>query len=288
MDTKTTAPHRAGPRRRSSRGSQRTTAPDRAGEPHYVGPRAAQSTAPPITHPNTQKPITAPGAVNPFRCWPTPNSPSDHRIDTSRTLTNVTTEDASDPDENVNGPADVVDGAVVDVDGALETEASVQPEVKPAVDWDAARELFESQGLSMREIAGRIGVSPNTVSTHARRDGWERDDATVAARDAQRRANAQAAVEANREAWSQRRATEADEAAASAKIARLGTVEAIGERDWHMTRSCAIAYGIFIDKAQLLTGGATSRVDGGAESEQLARSQSRRDELTERRERMAS
>lgn len=150
------------------------------------------------------------------------------------------------------------------------------------VDWDAARETFESGGLTMREIAGRFGVSPNTVSTHARKEGWERDDATVTARDAQRRANAQAAVEANKIAWAQRRGDEADEAASSAQIARVHAVAAMADRDFRMVSACAIAYGIFVDKAQLLTGGATSRTDLGSGDEGL-RVRSLRDELAERR-----
>jgi AcrR family transcriptional regulator len=39
---------------------------------------------------------------------------------------------------------------------------------------DAARELFEKTMLSYRQIAARTGVSPATLTRHARRGGWIR------------------------------------------------------------------------------------------------------------------
>lgn len=158
---------------------------------------------------------------------------------------------------------------------------------KLSTDWDAARECFEHDGLSMREIALQFGVSPNTVSVHARKDGWERDSAAAKARDEQRRSNAQAAIEATKVQWAQRRAIEADEAGASAQFARLQVIAAMVDRDWHMVAASATAYGIFIDKAQLLSGGVTSR-SALVDDDRLARSRTMRDELADRRERLAS
>lgn len=126
-------------------------------------------------------------------------------------------------------------------------------------DFTEARRLYEVEGWSLREIAGAIDVGHETVRRHVIAEGWERDDASVIARDTKRRAFAQAAVTANVSKWAERRSSEADEAGGTAKLARERAVLALIEGDPQMAKAAAIVYGITIDKAQLLSGGATAR-----------------------------
>lgn len=173
---------------------------------------------------------------------------------------------------------------VLDADGTIiETLAAEELESeRTVIDWVEARDLYEQHGLTMREVARRFGCSPQTVSKHAGREKWERADSVVAARDAERRRNIQAAIEATKIQWAQRAGVEADEAGASAQVARLACLQALSDGDARLARAAAIAYGIFVDKAQILTGGATGRTDVNVLAEGRLRVVSMRAEVLER------
>lgn len=126
-------------------------------------------------------------------------------------------------------------------------------------DFAEARRLFEVEGWSLREIGAAVGCSHETIRSRVMAEGWERDDAAVMARDEKRRGFVQAAVAANASKWITRRAAEADEAGATAKLARERAVLALVEGDPQMARAAAGVYLVMVDKAQLLSGGATSR-----------------------------
>lgn len=125
---------------------------------------------------------------------------------------------------------------------------------------DRMRELFEA-GNSIEEIAKQTGRGSSTIVRYAGLRGWQRPAYDVAGDMARRQAqtaNARAAAEAR---WSLRRAEEADRAGLSAAIARQRVLDALDANDHNMTRAAVIAYGVFIDKAQLLSGGATGRTE---------------------------
>jgi hypothetical protein len=132
-------------------------------------------------------------------------------------------------------------------------------------DFTKARRLYEVEGWSLREIGTSVGCSHETIRRQVIAGGWERDDEAVMARDARRRAFAQAAVTANVSKWAQRRSDEADEAGATAKLARERAVLALVEGDPQMARAAAGVYLVLIDRAQLLSGGATSRASSADE-----------------------
>lgn len=129
---------------------------------------------------------------------------------------------------------------------------------KPTPDWPRARAAWEAGG-SNREVGRLIGVSRETVRKRAADEGWQRRDAAVAAAAEERRRNAEAATQAARLKWAERRAEEADAAGITAAVARQQIVTALRSNDPAMTKAAAVAYGVLIDKAQLLAGEATSR-----------------------------
>ena len=68
-------------------------------------------------------------------------------------------------------------------------------------------------------------------------------------------------------AWGDFRQQEALAAGSTAARMRRAAIEASDERDSNLLRARVIAYGIFIDKAELLSGQATQRIALWAESE---------------------
>ncbi len=136
---------------------------------------------------------------------------------------------------------------------------------KPEIDWAAAREAWES-GASNTEAARAGGTNRETVRRRAIDDGWQRNDEQAEQAAEERRRQGEAArIEADRR-WSNRRSREADAAGITAARARQAIIEAITDKDEKMIRATAVAYGILIDKAQLLSGAAT--VMSTAEAEQ--------------------
>jgi C-terminal processing protease CtpA/Prc len=125
--------------------------------------------------------------------------------------------------------------------------------------WAEAQAMWE-QGESNSAIGRKIGVSHEYVRRRARDHGWQRATPEAEAAAAERSAmNAPARAEVERR-WAIRRATEADEAGVTAQIARTAIEAAIKAKDDKLIRANSIAYGILIDKAQLLSGDATTRV----------------------------
>lgn len=118
------------------------------------------------------------------------------------------------------------------------------------IDWADAKRRFE-QGESLRAIGTAVGCSREKVRTVAKAEGWVRDEEPAGA------ARTEAARARSHSLWAERRATEADAAGITAAIARQRLVQALQGGDDKMTRASAVAYGILIDKAQLLAGGAT-------------------------------
>lgn len=76
-----------------------------------------------------------------------------------------------------------------------------------------------------------------------------------------------AAAERVTNAWADFRASEALAAGAAANRMRREALEASAERNASLLRARVVAYGIFIDKAELLSGQATQRIQVWSESE---------------------
>lgn len=122
------------------------------------------------------------------------------------------------------------------------------------VDWADARARFE-RGESLRAIGAAVGVSREKVRTVAKAEGWVRHEQPAGL------AQTEAARQRSHTRWAERRTEEADAAGITAAIARQRLIEALRAGDDKMTRASAVAYGILVDKAQLLTGGVTSRTE---------------------------
>lgn len=119
-------------------------------------------------------------------------------------------------------------------------------------DWADARRRFE-QGESLRAIGTAVGVSREKVRRTAIAEGWVRHEEPAGM------ARTEAARQRALSKWAERREAEADAAGITAAIARQRLVQALQGGDDKMTRASAVAYGILIDKAQLLAGDATVR-----------------------------
>ena len=120
------------------------------------------------------------------------------------------------------------------------------------------------------EAARRVGVPPATVRGWAHRAGVS----------SERAAHARAGAKAARLTWAQRRAEVARDSgdAAAELLARMRKARKPREAaDW--SRAFAIA----VDKAQLLGGGATGRVEVSTAEEREQRVRELRDELAARR-----
>ena len=120
------------------------------------------------------------------------------------------------------------------------------------VDWADARRRYE-QGESLRAIGTAVGCSREKIRRTAHAEGWERHEEPAGM------ARTEAARQRALSKWAERREAEADAAGITAAIARQRLVQALQGGDDKMTRASAVAYGILIDKAQLLAGGATER-----------------------------
>lgn len=101
-------------------------------------------------------------------------------------------------------------------------------------------------GTGYRDICQRHGMSISTLSIWVKAAGIETAGAS----------QVQAAVEATKVAWAQRRGDLVDEAGARATQAleRIAdSADAREAKDW------AVTFAVLVDKAQLLSGGVTSR-----------------------------
>lgn len=120
-------------------------------------------------------------------------------------------------------------------------------------DWRTDAKARYEQGESLRTIAAAVGVNREKIRTTAHAEGWERHEEPAGL------ARTEAARQRALSKWAERRESEADAAGLAAAIARQRLVQALQGGDDKMTRASAVAYGILIDKAQLLAGGATER-----------------------------
>lgn len=108
------------------------------------------------------------------------------------------------------------------------------------------------------EASRRTKIPKRTISSW-REPAHAGDEKTAAAREV--------AAERVATAWGDFRAQEALAAGAAANRMRREALEASTERNAGLLRARIIAYGIFIDKAELLSGQATERIQVWAESE---------------------
>lgn len=102
--------------------------------------------------------------------------------------------------------------------------------------------VFQAHGAA--EAARQTGFKPNTISQWARRAGIVCADPSPILADARARAHI---------TWTLRRIDEADAVGQAAETLRGSVLKAAEEDKPQMVRACAIAYGIFVDKAQILS-----------------------------------
>lgn len=118
-----------------------------------------------------------------------------------------------------------------------------------------ALELYHAQGA--KAAAEQIGCSRQTIYQ------WLEEAETDDTNPVKKREGADRISNA----WSDFRAREALAAGAAANRMRREALEASTERNANLLRARVVAYGIFIDKAELLSGQATQRIQLWAESE---------------------
>ncbi len=159
---------------------------------------------------------------------------------------------------------------------------------------ERARAMFE-RGDDLATIGKAVGRHKGTISKWARAAGWKRD-ATVAP------PKTAAATEAAQRKWAVRRSREADLAGDAATAARetallmlaghkVQEIDDDGEPvvydvppDPKAAKEAALAFAIFVDKAQLLSGGSTDRQEITGQADQaLAKVRDRMAELQARK-----
>jgi hypothetical protein len=116
--------------------------------------------------------------------------------------------------------------------------------------------------LGTAETERLTGVEARTVLRYVTEAGLmtaDRQERTAEAR--------AAAAERVTNQWADFRASEALAAGAAANRMRREALEASAERNANLLKARVVAYGIFIDKAELLSGQATQRIQLWAESE---------------------
>lgn len=116
--------------------------------------------------------------------------------------------------------------------------------------------------LGTAETERLTGVEARTILRYVQAAGLMTDDRRQSTANAR-----EAAAERVTNAWADFRAAEALSAGAAANRMRREALEASAERNHLLLRARVIAYGIFIDKAELLSGQATQRIQVWAESE---------------------
>ena len=123
-----------------------------------------------------------------------------------------------------------------------------------------ALNLYDEHGTA--EASRRTGISGTSIKR------WAAQAGRVVQTSTQKTATARAANAARvQQAWGDFREGEALSAGAAASVVRkalLAAVENLSARD---ARELAVTYGILIDKAELLSGNATERIEHWAESE---------------------
>ena len=127
-------------------------------------------------------------------------------------------------------------------------------------DRQGAIELYQQVGAT--EASTRLDIPRRTILDWASKAG------VVAQADQEKTSEARAVgAERITTAWADFRAQEALAAGAAANRMRREVLEASTERNANLLKARVVAYGIFIDKAELLSGQATQRIQVWAESE---------------------
>lgn len=121
-----------------------------------------------------------------------------------------------------------------------------------------AVDLYTEHGTA--EASRRTGIPRRTIRRWANQAGAVAAANTKETEAATRAARIQAA-------WGDYREQEALQAGGTAARARRRVAEALDAGDHQVIRAAAIAYGILIDKAELLSGRATERIESWSESE---------------------
>lgn len=123
-----------------------------------------------------------------------------------------------------------------------------------------AVKLYQEQGAA--EASRQIGASTRSVLY------WAEQAGVISQANQEKTSEARAALaERVTNNWADFRAQEALAAGAAANRMRREALEASTERNASLLRARVVAYGIFIDKAELLSGQATQRIQVWAESE---------------------
>jgi len=112
------------------------------------------------------------------------------------------------------------------------------------------------------EAARQTGADPRTITRWANAAGVMSQDNTQ--KTSKARAAATQRVTIN---WGDYRSQEATSAGSAATRLRRQLVEASDNENANLLRARTIAYGVLIDKAELLSGQATERIEVWAESE---------------------
>jgi hypothetical protein len=120
-------------------------------------------------------------------------------------------------------------------------------------------ELWPQVGTT--ETERRTGVGHRTIIR------WANEAGLMSRDNAQKVQEATEAGSRVSNAWADFRSQEALAAGAAANRMRREALEASTERNASLLRARVVAYGIFIDKAELLSGQATQRIQVWAESE---------------------
>lgn len=136
-----------------------------------------------------------------------------------------------------------------------------------------ALELYRQHGPA--DASRRTGIKSATIRSWAHRNGEAGSEGAEQTR---------AATETARLSWAQRRAELTDEtgAVAAAILDRIKVSRRSSD-----ARALAQAFSVLIDRAQLLDGGATSRVEVSDPEDLAARVRGLRDDLAARREKAA-
>ena len=112
------------------------------------------------------------------------------------------------------------------------------------------------------ETARRTGITGRTLTRWANAAGLMSQDNTQKTTDARAAATQRLTVH-----WADYRTQEATAAGSAATRLRRQVVEASDAQNANLLRARTIAYGVLIDKAELLSGQATERIEVWAESD---------------------
>jgi transposase-like protein len=138
-----------------------------------------------------------------------------------------------------------------------------------------ARRLYEEEGQSFRQVAKAVGYNRSTIMSWSRTEDWHQPGSPRIPSDADiddaRRRHEDASLRA-RTTWAVRREQEGDAAGVMAALARQKIREQLEAKtpNHQVMRASISAYQTFVEAAQLLSGGATSRTEAPGVAAPLA------------------